>query len=528
MESVGFRDLSFEYLQATPANKEIEGIFVFSFYVSEDSVNVKTNPYLQGISMYVDALEKDGGVFKNWKILLYTDKKSYLLVKDIFVEKPVDFCIVTWPYYTDEKNTVHGGVLRVMRFRSFFDFSSIPVFVRDADTIFADIHNSKRYIHTTSEKLYNWEADFLTGAKEHPNTWIFGTSLLYYLPHHKNKEKGQYTPLGAFAGFQSIIPTVPCFQSEKIWDESITYILEDTKRNVTNGLVTFSNKNNFHKRVGKDERILSFIFLNRCDYKNIFFFEVDMAGFRRLDLKGKLLANDDYPSFILQRGSNSKIHDILEQAKKNEFKINRSNSIKQQRIQIETNLRTFNRTRNSALRNFLKGFVNKNIEFTKPQYYNSGILFFYSLIRHVYDRVSGLLTNSQDTELKEVYEDFLRKYTTYQETKEVIRKKLAYTNQVSLSDKEREAYQTIVREKDDAAKKFVDTVLQFVKKEEILKKVVNSSIEDVAILLDFKGRPPPPAPKATSLFKMMQVAAQKVKGGSKTKKIKRNKQHTKY
>lgn len=515
MESTDPGTPSFEYLQDTPTKalqkkatvnentkeeEEIKGLFVFSFYVPGDTFDIQNNIYVQGISMYINAIQKPGGVFRNWKVLLYTDEPSYELVKNHFPGKSVEYCIVKWPYYTTTDGKIHGGIQRVMRFRSFFDFPTIPVFVRDADTVFAD--DRKRVL--IKKDVYEWEANFLRGALKHPNTWIFGTSLLYYLAHHKNHNKKLYSPLGPFAGFQSLMPTVSCFQSEDLWTEAIDYIKDDTARTGNN---TFSNKNDFYKRTGKDERILSFVFLQKCGIENVFFFELDLASFRKVALKGKIFLEDDYPSFIFKRGSNTKIQEIFDQAIKNDFTKNRYNEIRGQRIKIETELQNFNSKRSKNIEKFMIGFPNKGIELRDPRFTSIGMRFFYSEIYHVYSKLMGILDNEKKTQLQGAYDNFIKENKKYERAMRDIEDKLAYSNTVNLPPTEKAAYQQIVEEKDKAAKNFVDTVLSMYSKDEILKMVDYMRREDVEVLLDFYRKPappPPPPPQTLSRFKFLK------------------------
>ncbi len=528
---------SLEYLQETPKNTDISGIFVFSFYVPGDTLDLENNIYIKGISLYTEIIQRQNSVFHNWKILLYTDEPSYALIKDFFSGKPVDFCIVKWPYFTNEKGKIHGGVMRVMRFRSFFDFK-IPIFIRDADTLFTEKIQGKRQIIIDTENLYLWEEDFRKGALKLANTWIFGTSLLYYLPHHKNEEKSLYSPLGAFAGFQSLIPTVPCFQSEEAWNKALQYITQDTIRSEKNGKVSFSNDDNFYKHTGKDERILSFVFLKDCDYKDIFFFELDMSTFRKKDLKGKTYWETDYSSFIFERGSNTKILKVFEDAKKNGFAVNRGEEIKQMRIAIEQDLMNFNSKRKTNIDQYLSGFQDKGIDFLEPRYRGTIMRFFYSEIKKVYEYLETVANEEQKKQLTDAYNDFLVKNEAYEKAQTEIFNKLAYRDKAELNSSESQPYKQIILEKDEAAKKFRDLALTIQSKEDILSGISFLSQPDVARFLNFV--PPlekpkaPPKPNFLNTFKSLPRTTKssgfkppsKKGGGKHTRKHKQKRRQT--
>jgi hypothetical protein len=381
----------FRYLQSSPTNKSIKGIFAFSFYFGgyyETSspeehkrllLGVLFNLYIQGILLYTRIIQQEASVFQDWKCLVYMDTKTYTLLKTIhselvaalekaktepvseeeykkkmnekamafmqypwsvpnefspekqadldirrmaslrreegfeyysFVDNPfLDICIVDWPYYdSNSKGSVNGDILRLMRFRSFFDFPKIPVFVRDADTLFQFMTgtiNSKKIL-TDANKLYEWEANFLEGALHHPNTLIFGTGLHYKKDWHKNLLKKRTAPTGALAGFQSAMPSVACFQDETLWDDSIDYVMARSVREIKNGYITYSNERS-SLNVGKDEQILLFVFIPRC-IDSIFFFEVDFSMKRNFPVSFR---NTEYPKFIFKRGSNSNIESLF-------------------------------------------------------------------------------------------------------------------------------------------------------------------------------------------------------------------------
>lgn len=344
----------FRYTKGSPADKTIQGVFAFTFYDRGGATKLYDNLYLRGMSMYSTIIRQENSVFTGWRILVYMDAQTYeslqiaqTSIKNVeegffLVNNPlVDCVIVDWPYYNPYETipgVVNGDVLRCMRLRAFFDFRHIPVFIRDADTIFTiTIYETQERVLRVSPELiddiYKWETNYYEGAQKHPNTWIFGTSLGYKKYWHENVLGKQTSPLGAFAGLQSTMPTVPCFTETKLWDEAIDYILkrsvrseeiapENTKYFQTysaNGalvwkklyknekVIRFSNEDS-RTRVGKDEQILLFVFLPKC-LKHCFFFELDMVGVRK-PLLG--IREPNYPAYIFKKGSNTNLQDLFQ------------------------------------------------------------------------------------------------------------------------------------------------------------------------------------------------------------------------
>lgn len=307
------KDLSFEYMQKTKDNSNVKGVFAFSFYIHSPE-DITKNQYLKGLSLYYKSLTKPDSVFANWKILIYTDTHTLNVLKEnnhSFMNNPaIDFVLVHWPYYQPENaNKLNGDIIRIMRFRAFFDFPTIPVFVRDADTLMAQDDYQGKHIPNDPELIYKWEKNFLEGAMSYPNTLFFGTSGEYKKYWHKNTLTNINAPFGAFAGFQSTIPNVPCFQSESLWNECVDYIIRHSKRLIEHPSEQLIYSN--YSSVGKDEQILLFVILPKC-MENIFFFELDIFQRRMYTLNGVIYTSPEYPKKILARGSNQDIKQIFQ------------------------------------------------------------------------------------------------------------------------------------------------------------------------------------------------------------------------
>ena len=307
------KDLSFEYMQKTKENPNVKGVFSFSFYIHSPE-DITKNQYLKGLSLYNECLRRENSVFANWKILIYTDTHTLNVLKEnnhpFINNSGIDFVVVRWPYYQPEnENKLNGDILRIMRFRAFFDFPTLPVFVRDADTLMAEDDYQGKHVPNDPQLIYDWEKNFFEGAMSYPNTLFFGTSGEYKKYWHRNNLKKINAPIGAFAGFQSTMPLVPCFQSESLWNECMEYTIGHSQRLIEHPgeQIIYSN----HSSVGKDEQILLFVILPKC-MENIFFFELDIFHKRMYTLNGVIYTSPDYPKKILERGSNQGIKQMFQ------------------------------------------------------------------------------------------------------------------------------------------------------------------------------------------------------------------------
>lgn len=335
----------FRYTKGFPADGSVRGVFAFTFYDRGGS-DLKTNIYLRGIGLYLQCIRRASSSFEGWRVVVYMDsytfgalQKEETLGHDVepgffLVSNPlVDCVIVEWPYYDPHDPSlgiVNGDILRCMRLRSFFDFFKIPVFLRDADSIFVSPGYYK-VLDVPVDHIYEWESNYLRGMSAYPNTFVFGTSLGYRRFWHENEFGKQKAPLGAFAGLQSSMPIVPCFADQSLWNEAIDYILARSVRKeevaekdanvekyTSNGdkiiervkknqrLISFSNEQT-RVRHGKDEQIILYVLLPRC-IDHVFFFDLDMFASRKFP---RSHLHQKYPIYIFRRGSNTNLRDLF-------------------------------------------------------------------------------------------------------------------------------------------------------------------------------------------------------------------------
>lgn len=191
---------SIEYMASKEVLDSTEGFFSFTYYIPYKPKDyfLPKIIYMKGIRSYLKLIDEvnagavgagegaQGGVFKNWKVIVYTDEYTYNRLKN-FKNETVDeagwlhgvgpsndkfdkhvyqtrlgiiesekenlkelqegseqllqkaiFAVVKWPSheYTNDKHDIHGPSLRPFRSRAPFDFPTKPIFIRDADTLF--------------------------------------------------------------------------------------------------------------------------------------------------------------------------------------------------------------------------------------------------------------------------------------------------------------------------------------------------------------------------------------------------------
>jgi hypothetical protein len=514
----------------------LRGVFAFSFYTHmpwghPEARTLSNNTYLQGMQMYLDSIQREGSVFEGWKLVLYTDKYTMNWMKRFehpFVSNPtVLFCVVEWPYYQQYsadlwKDQVNGDILRCMRLRCFFDFPTIPVFMRDADTIWAvQISAYAKRLSVEAADVYEWEASYLGGALKHPNTFIFGTSLAYKRFWHENKQGKRFAPLGAFAGLQSAIPSVPCFQTLDLWEQVIAYLLERSKRlksvevihsdRAIGQKINYSDEDNT-ARVGKDEQSLAFLILPAC-ISNTFFFELDLFDARAFILKGKAVHNKNYATAVFERGNNANLRRLYTKAIEKEFK----NNLEYNRMQIETRNSQAKLAREKEILKAISELRDPLKEYTRSK----GIANSLHTIGGNYNYLLyKLLQRFDNAALQEKYEEFRAAERKASDIYFNCVEKMTFGTNTRCLDEIQEA----LGKREQLARQLLDAVFAVEPREAILaSKMINT--RELKPLLDWYDgvplAPPPPPP-----VRVNQYAALFKKKGGRTKRKQRGKGRT--
>ena len=249
-------------------------------YKGQDAPWVKTDVYKVGLLQYIKVTEKPE--FLGWKVLIYTDARSLETPvfkaggqnaerhkkhtdewNEIFKHPNVIFGVVSWPEYSvgvgsDEK-TVDNAILRALRLKAFHDYSSIPVFVRDADTLFENIVKVRNMV----DELAIWENTFKGELQRivatTPYKMIVASQPNYHRQWHVHPETGQQTT-GCYAAVTSTLGNIPEWVDGSLWRACIAYIRKYSKVENINGE---RKPNNIDKPtyIGKDEQLISYVVL---------------------------------------------------------------------------------------------------------------------------------------------------------------------------------------------------------------------------------------------------------------------------
>ena len=468
---------SFRVLRDLPS--DVEGVFAFSFYIPYEEVDLETNPYLLGISLYSKAIEEKDSLFSKWKIVLYTDAFTIRVLETrkvtSLLENPaVHLIVVRWPYYEGEDGKVNGDILRCMRLRAFFDFPTVPVFMRDADTLWAisDYETSAKTLDADVNRVSRWESNFLKGAQAHPNRLFFGTSLGYKRFWHTSKQLGLTAPLGAFAGLQSTMPVVPCFTSTALWEKALDYILSLSKRTETG----FSNEHNT-ARIGKDEQILLYVFLPAC-WESVYFFETDLFATRSYALQNHSAHETNYPTYIFERGDNSNLRSLFRKAINTGFKQN----LEKNRLAIENRNKTRERTHEEEIRGSLRGI--ENVEWklnTRPPYFYTDTPTTAFRTVHALSKLFG----SSDSRLSELIASYEALHRSLSQAKQEVARRMKVRDPRFDARSELELVQAQAQAKNKALEAVVQRALELMPKRDILAKVDYMTRNEVQKVLDY-------------------------------------------
>ena len=221
-----------EYQSNAPFS-DCSGLFVTTYYFrdsdcttcndfkGQDSPWVKTDIYKVGLLHYLGVTEQPA--FKGWKVVIVMDqhsmenpvfrtnigsdraKKHQEEWNQIANHPNVVFAVVVWPEYAvgskGDGKTIDNAILRALRMKAFTDFPTIPVFVRDADTLFENLikedANSTTLANFT-EKLATWEKTLwdnlvILFADPSPYKLLIASQPSYHRQWHVHPETGTNT-----------------------------------------------------------------------------------------------------------------------------------------------------------------------------------------------------------------------------------------------------------------------------------------------------------------------------------------------
>ena len=296
--------------------------------------------YLQGLLKYAELTTEPA--FENWKVVIYTDKYTINYFQNIhqqimsdtvsnvidileyyhwlklYSHPNVAILCVTMPAYSMNNvgEIVEYSVIRIARFHAFQLFPDVPVFVRDADTLFTKnpsylFLKNDIYSEAMSEEdksfLYNWEETFYENfkAKKEEYKFCIGVNNSYKKEWHYDPDKNTES-LGIFAGFVSSLGNIQPWTDGTLWNSCMEYLQKHASMVKINSLPRNNNlyiKNNKTKKIanniskyyrshsmiyktyiGKDEQVLIFNILPMIFHITYFYYldiiDVGKAVFR--------------------------------------------------------------------------------------------------------------------------------------------------------------------------------------------------------------------------------------------------------
>ena len=280
------------------------GVFVTTYYFREDDAFqgqdapwVKTDVYKVGIIRYLEVTEQPG--FEGWKLVIYLDQYSW--ENPVFkTTKPTErterherewnrivnhpnvvFAVVDWPEYAvgskNDGKTIDNAVLRALRMKTFTDFPDIPVFVRDADTLFENLIKSgggTTSLDGFTEKLALWEKTLWDNIKPifaaGPYKILIASQPNYHRQWHVHPETGINTS-GCYAAITSSLGGIAEMSDNSYWRGCLKYLRQTTQvQQVGNE----RKPSNLQKPtyIGKDEQLLSYVMIPMMLSKVYFYY----------------------------------------------------------------------------------------------------------------------------------------------------------------------------------------------------------------------------------------------------------------
>lgn len=299
---------SIVYSYNTPSDPK--GVFSFSWYYryapTEVNSNVKGDrredrlkAYVSGLMTYIHLTQEPE--FAGWKVVLYTDQNTLDDLQLIEETKPIHFAtaqtilnhpnlilaVCSWPeYYTGRKftpegdprpNKIDGVILRMFRNRALCDFHIIPVFVRDADTVFR-LETIRSPIYSPLPKIVqmikDWEYSLHINLMQSGKLFLVAANIQYRKPWHYNNKTNMYT-MGFLAGLTTSLGGLPEWNpsdENNLWNQSIDFV---RGRSIVINNPPFRQLSNLTEITygGKDEQIISFVWLPAIADRTFFFYE---------------------------------------------------------------------------------------------------------------------------------------------------------------------------------------------------------------------------------------------------------------
>lgn len=289
------------------ATQPLKGVFVTTYYFREtdcaeckdfkgqDSPWTKTDVYKTGLLQYLRVTEQPE--FAGWKVVIYTDALS--------VEKPVFrnstatqdrirkhwsewqaianhpnvvFAVVTWPEYAvgplGDGKTIDNAILRAMRLKAFQDFATVPVFLRDADTLFENLVKVRPIVRELAvwEDTLRREFGAIANAPGSPYKLLVASQPNYHRQWHVHPVTGTNTT-GCYAAVTTSLGPIPEWQDGTLWRKCLKY-LRTYSQVVDTSEGRAPNDLGKPTYIGKDEQLVSYVVLPAI-FEKIYFYYLE-------------------------------------------------------------------------------------------------------------------------------------------------------------------------------------------------------------------------------------------------------------
>lgn len=256
----------------------------------QDAKWTKTDIYKKGLLQYLKLTEAPE--FSGWKVIIYIDMQSlhtpittdvtaanyriHLTEWNAIANHPnLIFGVIQWPELSvgnGDGIIMDSAIIRAMRVKALMDFPKIPVFIRDADTLFENILKEREIVEDLVKWEYTLKANLEKIDKDTPYQIIIASQPNYHRQWHVNPLTGQKTT-GCYAAVTSTLGGIQECIDGTLWRKCLKYLLKpdsqiskgsDGKRTPLN-----SNKPTY---IGKDEQLLSYVFIPNIFDKIYFYY----------------------------------------------------------------------------------------------------------------------------------------------------------------------------------------------------------------------------------------------------------------
>jgi hypothetical protein len=287
-----------------------KGLFVTTYYFRDKACTqckdndgtdlpdqnwAKTDIYKPGLLHYLKVTEAPE--FAGWKLLIYTDQQSFdnpifrnesdavRFAKhkaewDEIANHPnVMFGIVNWPEYSIDADgsgdAIDNAILRMMRMKALHDFPEIPVFVRDADTLFENLVK----VRSIASELTAWEFTLwenlrrIFEAPGSPYKILIASQPNYHRQWHVHPETGQETN-GCYAAVTSTLGSMKGWTDGTMWRACLAYVRKHTQMEKNMGGKRASTTVDKPSYIGIDEQLLSYVVIAKA-LEQVYFYYLE-------------------------------------------------------------------------------------------------------------------------------------------------------------------------------------------------------------------------------------------------------------